>query len=297
MCFVGVSFGVVRPGMDPGAVSTRRPRASRTAAVPEEAARRHGMVFSNAMSAAITAIHTTLMIPNANSAAIRAQQQPTHHAPFFAPIRSAPDRPSRHEPSRNPSGLRHFPRQTSFNGVSSYTAAATSVPPAVHRPTRSHANRSPEVELRVAAIANARTPAAAQVRRYPAANSSGDNGDRCFVMREYSATTGAIEGNIIAAIITTQTPRNQPNEPRPVHGPLSIPRIWSPVHHQPTAATTSSSATRPRRARTADSAGAKPPPAGKPAGAVTLMASGGPGELGRRQAGLALVLDPEGVDA
>jgi hypothetical protein len=44
-------------------------------------------------------------------------------------------------------------------------------------------------------------------------------------MREYSATVGDTDGNIIAAIITIQTPRNQPKEPRPVHGPLSIPRI------------------------------------------------------------------------
>ena len=71
------------------------------------------------MSPATTAIHTTLMIPNAKSDAMSAQQQPTHQAPFLAPIRSAPDQPSRHEPSRKPSGLRHFPRQTSFNGVSS----------------------------------------------------------------------------------------------------------------------------------------------------------------------------------
>src|SRR5437879_13647743 len=99
-------------------------------------------------------------------------------------------------------------------------------------------------------------------------------------MREYSATVGATEGTIIAAIITTQTPRNQPNEPSPVQGPLSMPRIWSPVHHQPTAATPNSSATSPRRARTADSAGASPPRDGRLAGAATLMASGGPRELG-----------------
>jgi len=40
---------------------------------------------------------------------------------------------------------------------------------------------------------------------------------------------GRIEGNIIAAIITTQTPRNQPSPPRSVPGPASIPFMRSPV--------------------------------------------------------------------
>ena len=53
--------------------------------------------------------------------------------------------------------------------------------------------------------------------------SSGESGERSLVMREYSATVGATDGNIIAAIITTQTPRNQPSVPRPVHGPSSMP--------------------------------------------------------------------------
>ncbi len=52
-------------------------------------------------------------------------------------------------------------------------------------------------------------------------------------MREYSATVGASDGNIIAAIITTHTPRNQPSVPSAVHGPSSMPRIHSLVDHQP----------------------------------------------------------------
>ena len=55
-------------------------------------------------------------------------------------------------------------------------------------------------------------------------------------MREYSATVGASDGNIIAAIITTHTPRNQPSVPSAVHGPSSMPRIRSAVDHHPTAA-------------------------------------------------------------
>src|SRR4051812_37899994 len=115
-------------------------------------------------------------------------------------------------------------------------------------------------------------------------------------MREYSATVGATDGNIIAAIITTQTPRNQPRAPSAVHGPSSIPLISRTVHHQPTAASAKSSTTRPSRTRTAAKAGARPPP---PVGEVctgTLIASRGPGELRGRQAGLALVPDAEGVD-
>src|SRR4026209_1410131 len=115
-------------------------------------------------------------------------------------------------------------------------------------------------------------------------------------MREYSATVGATDGNIIAAILTTQKPRNQPDEPRPVHGPLSIPRIRSPVHHQPRAARVNSRATSPSRVRTADSAGARPPLAARSACGGALNSSSRPGELGRREPGLAFVLDPEGVD-
>src|SRR3954470_2222935 len=116
-------------------------------------------------------------------------------------------------------------------------------------------------------------------------------------MREYSATVGATEGSIIATIITTQTPRNQANDPSSVHGPLSIPRIWSPVHHHPAAASRNSSATSPRRVRAADSAGASPPLAARFACGGALNASSRPGELGRGESGLGLVLDPESVDA
>src|SRR5207244_2482167 len=107
-------------------------------------------------------------------------------------------------------------------------------------------------------------------------------------MREYRATVGATDGNIIAAIITTHTPRNQPRPPGPVHGPLSIPCIWSAVHHQPMPARTKSNATRPKRARIAERAGPGPLAARGPACAGAIIASGGPGEVGRRQAGLAL---------
>ena len=60
-----------------------------------------------------------IISPSAKSDAISAQQQPTHQAPCFMPISTAPQRPSRHAPSRKPSGLRHLPRQAFLSGVSS----------------------------------------------------------------------------------------------------------------------------------------------------------------------------------
>ena len=87
--------------------------------MPQVAARRHGIVFSNVISAAMSAIHVMLMTPSANSPAISAQQQPRHQAACLDPISSAPRFPSRQAPKRNPNGLRHFPRHASFSGVSS----------------------------------------------------------------------------------------------------------------------------------------------------------------------------------
>src|SRR5262245_25947874 len=67
------------------------------------------------------------------------------------------------------------------------------------------------------------------------------------------------------------------------------------VHHQPAAASAKSTATSPSRTRTAAKAGARLP-RGRRSWALTITCSGGPGELGRREPGLALVLDPERVD-
>src|SRR4051794_35373776 len=113
-------------------------------------------------------------------------------------------------------------------------------------------------------------------------------------MRAYSATVGATDGNIIAAIITTQTPRNQLSAPSAVPGPSSIPAMRSAVDHHATAASAKSSAIRPSRARAAAKAGARPPRSATPPAAVT---SGRPREVGGREPRLALVLDPERADA
>src|ERR1700754_135433 len=112
-------------------------------------------------------------------------------------------------------------------------------------------------------------------------------------MRAYSATVGATDGNIIAAIITTHVPRNHANDPRPVHGPASMPRIWPTVHHHPTPARTNSAATSPSCDRAAANAGAGPA-CGR---AETATGSGRPGEAGLREPGPAVERDPERVDA
>src|SRR3954453_17274357 len=113
-------------------------------------------------------------------------------------------------------------------------------------------------------------------------------------MREYSATVGATDGNIIAAIITTHTPRNQPSAPSAVPGPSSIPAIRSAVDHHATAASANSSAIRPSRARAAANAGPRPRAA---ATSPTALTSSGPGEVRRGERRLALVLDAERADA
>src|SRR3954452_11118184 len=120
ICDIEPLEGIVRPGTTRGDASRRTPSTSRTSVAPHVATRLQGSVFSIAIRPAITAIQTMLMIPSAKNDAINAQQQPTHQAPFVAPIRNAPERPARQEPSNIPSGLRHLPRQASLRGVSSY---------------------------------------------------------------------------------------------------------------------------------------------------------------------------------
>src|SRR3954466_15279794 len=114
-------------------------------------------------------------------------------------------------------------------------------------------------------------------------------------MRAYNATVGETDGNIIAAIITTQAPGNQPAVPSAAQGPASIPAISPATHHQPSPASPKSTATSPSRARAAANAGSSP---GSPAvrSEMAITSSGCPGEVGRRQPGLALVLDAEPAD-
>ena len=58
-------------------------------------------------------------------------------------------------------------------------------------------------------------------------------------------TIGAMDGNIIAAIITTHTPMKNPSVPGSVPGPASMPLIWSLVTAQAIAARATSRPIRP----------------------------------------------------
>src|SRR5262245_64075835 len=100
----------------------------------------------------------------------------------------------------------------------------------------------------------------------------------------------------MAAIITTQTPTNQPSVPSAVPGPASIPRMRSTVDHQASPASANRRVTSSSLARAAANAGARPAcPPGKRVEAAELI-SRGPGEVRLREARPALVRDPEGVD-
>src|SRR2546423_7663603 len=141
----------------------------------------------------------------------------------------------------------------------------------------------------------AMTPTPAHVARYPVVKARGSHRD--LLIREYNATVGETDGNIIAAIITTHTPMNQPGVPSLVQGPLSIPRIRSSVHHHPIPARTKSRDTSPSRARAGAKASARPMPARGCLSAASSKRSGGPGKLSGRKSCLPLVLDAECVDA
>src|SRR6202521_1881925 len=114
-----VLAGTTSPGTECGATATITASTSRVAVVAHTTGRRHGIVFSAAIRPATTAIHTRLITPRANSAAMSAQQQPTHHAACLEPISIAPADPSCQLPSRNPRGLRHLERHTFLSGVNS----------------------------------------------------------------------------------------------------------------------------------------------------------------------------------
>src|SRR5215210_1749492 len=109
-------------------------------------------------------------------------------------------------------------------------------------------------------------------------------------MRAYRATVGDTDGNIIAAIITIHTPRNQPSAPRLVPGPSSIPRMRSAVDHHASTARPNSPAIKLRRARAAANAGLRPvSPFSRVGGEATALTSGCPREGRAGEPGLTLV--------
>ena len=106
---------------------------------------------------------------------------------------------------------------------------------------------------------------------------SGAIGDRFLVIREYSATVGATDGNIIAAIITSQI-AEEPAERSEV-GARPVVHAAHAVDREPPRER--------RRARTAARSSAEPSARGRDRPAVSPAAdavtrSGGPGELRRR---------------
>jgi hypothetical protein len=110
--------GSVRPGTLPGATAIQTPKASSATASARAIRSPGGSTFSASTISATTAIHRMLMTPTANRTSISAQQQPAHHAPCSAPIRSAPVGPGCQRASRKCSGLRQWRRQTRLSGLS-----------------------------------------------------------------------------------------------------------------------------------------------------------------------------------
>src|SRR4051812_4003215 len=118
-------------------------------------------------------IHMMLITPRANSDAISAQQQPTHHRPFLIPMRTDPVGPSRHEPSSAPSGLRHLPRHSFFKGVNGKGGAPTGGPPPPLRRARPGASPRGNGASARAGRATPNPPAPARAGRKPPVNPSG----------------------------------------------------------------------------------------------------------------------------
>ena len=218
------------------------------------------MSFSSAISPATTAIHARLITPSANSEAISAQQQPTHQAPWRAPISAPPRRPSRHEPSEEPERAAALAeadvlqrRQLVDRRDERASRRRPSAPPGPRRrrrpatapatAERERPDRAPDEE--VAAGEDERRQRRRSLRHLarrarPSARPTGTSSPPSSRPRR-RGTSRASRGS--------------------VHGPPSMPCIWSAVHHQPTPASANSSATSPSRARAAANAGARPAPA------------------------------------
>ena len=83
------------------------------------AARGHGPAFSTATRIAITTIHVRLIAPSANNPAISAHEEPRHHRPLRAPMRSEGGHARPELESRTPSWPRQRVRQACLNGTNS----------------------------------------------------------------------------------------------------------------------------------------------------------------------------------
>ena len=109
---------------------------------------------------------------------------------------------------------------------------------------------------------------------------SGESGERSLVMREYSATVGATDGNIIAAIITTHDPEEPAERSEAGPGPVVHPPHLADGPPPADAGEREELRRRaPRRNRTAANGGARPPPL-EARGATRRAGSSRPRELG-----------------
>ena len=85
----------VKPGTVPGDVATQSPSTRKQTASTVARRGPNGRIFSAKISAPTTAIHSRLITPSTKRTSIRPKQHPTQNAPWPAPIRNAPKRPSR----------------------------------------------------------------------------------------------------------------------------------------------------------------------------------------------------------
>ncbi len=139
----------------------------------------------------------------------------------------------------------------SLIGVSWYSPATTIAPPATYGPARSHESTPPSIASTTRKRPYATTPYPVHASRYPARKTqvgtyaAWPRRARSLVTRANASTIGDTDGSIIAAIIVTQIPRNQPSPPRSVPGPASMPRIRSKTRIQATSVNPSSPAAIP----------------------------------------------------
>ena len=211
-----------------------------------------------AMSPATNAIQVMLMTPSANSDAMRAQQQPTHQAPFFAPIRRPPSNPSRQEPSRKPSGTAALAQADVLQRGELVDSRDEDGGPG-QRPT----GVAPSQDIaRQTACADGDCPgrdAGGRPReevarrerrrrqRKPGSWSCGSTAQRSG----RSTGTSSPPSSRPRHRGTSRTCRGRSTAHRP------SPASGATIHHQPTAARAKSASTSPRRTRTAANAGLK----------------------------------------
>ena len=185
------------------------------------------------MSTATTAIQTALMTPRAKSDAMRAQQQPTHQAPFLIPMRNAPDHPSRQDPEAGRADC-----GTSTGRRSSTGSARIPPRPGASLPSGCDPRR-PTRGRGAAGLPRARRQ---RRRRLPRRSTWPDSRHEHHGRQPVPAHPGEQRHRRGHRWEHHRRHHDNPHtdepaeRPQTVHGPLSIPRISWIVHHHPTPA-------------------------------------------------------------